>query len=1702
MERKILEKMLVTILIITLVATDFFMLGANLVSYAADSSKSTNNNNIEFSTYFKNAEGKRVDTTNGDINDENIKMYAEIAVKKEGYFNGAIELSEGNFNFKNISSNKKVNNIQENKITLNQINAGDTVEIEIGIDPLKTEQMDLSQLTMSSKIKLTGTYMETSYKGKDINAEKTVKLNLIMDEQNTTAEINNEIITNKVFNINGENKRIVQMLVKTKITNNNYPVKQTTITANVPEANKEKLQKIEVLALRTPATNGLESNLAVATSSTENGEQIKDVQIKVENSGNKISWKKGTADEYVITYVYNEDANTNGTELKVNAEIEAYNTNTKFSKEATAKVDEKELSNIVVSEIKMENTETYKGQLYANTKTDNKKEIIFNTTTNIVVRASNIAEAINIKEEKDIFTGAEIDANTRYVKSYINKDKMLAMLGQDGYVEIIANGTNYRLTKDSDVDENGNIVVEYGETVKEIEINTSKPVNAGILSLQHEKAIMASDYVAEQIKVVTGLRATNIATMKATINTTVEKGVREAGEKIAGATTKVTADSSADAIKEGLINAGSNISKEITGSENNSTDKIKEGLISAGSSISKEVSGTDDKTTVKDGVQEAGEKIAEIISKNENSAEKQLKETYSKAELTVNKTNLSTMAANSGVILGVKFITNGTQYDLYKNPTVKIQLPQEVTGVEVKGIDKLYGDEFSIAKSTYNKQTKTIEIELSGEQKEYATNDATQLYLQINLDMTIEQTSASKTEKITMTYTNQNATKYENNGIVERTIGISAPSGIIAINKLNTYNINSVAGISQDKQVIDLNKDTAVGTSAEYQISVVNNTGNNINNVKILGNFPTTGEINRKNEDIVNTLETNVVQAINAGNAKVYYSENDKATTDLTNTSNGWTQDTSKIATAKVYLIDLGTMEIGASYTTGYTSKVAENIDYDLSSYAGYKVIYNDEGSKQEQTVESTLVGMTTEGGIKVEDIKMETKIEATVGKTELKDGDTVKAGEVIKFKVTTKNVGERKLKNVTIKGQIPAGTVAVEPEQNYKDTDSYYTEKADVKEVSKTIESIEPGQEYSIEYSVRVNMNATNGSEISNKATVECGEYKQESNEMKLKLAEAKIRVTLKKLTEDDVKKVLVGEYMEYMAYVENTSSEAVKDLTLEIKTVGAELVGIDDIEGNEIEKSNTIKINEIAPNEKVGYGFTVKITNDAIKQFETSVTVKDSNGNEYRANDVDLVVYQGGAKIELTTPNNGDYVKAGDEVIYNIEVANTEKNIETVKICDEVPSELEIREIKYSGETVMQNSNYENEETFSGNISNSVNYTAILQPGETAEMTIITTVRENKELTENKTIKNSAEIKINDNTIAKSEEVTHTIKGTVKEEMKNVISGVAWLDTNTNGQKDTDETLLSGITVRLLDVKTNKLAVDKEGKALETITGEDGKYTFSKVEEGQYVVVFEYDTTKYEPTDYMKQGVSEGLSSKAIAKTFDGEVKGNAGTDTIDLKESIFNVNIGLKQNLKFDLELGKYISRIVIQNNKGTKTYDSKADETFKKVEIHSKQLDGSVAVIEYTIRVKNTGEVAGYVTNIRDYLPNGLVFSSELNPDWYISGQDLYTKSLANARIEPGEVKEIKLVLTKTMTSGNVGLINNRAEIVESYNELGKNDIDSTVNNQAKDEDDLGAADVIIGVSTGITTTLYAILVIINTILIGFVIYLVFRKNKLK
>ena len=89
-----------------------------------------------------------------------------------------------------------------------------------------------------------------------------------------------------------------------------------------------------------------------------------------------------------------------------------------------------------------------------------------------------------------------------------------------------------------------------------------------------------------------------------------------------------------------------------------------------------------------------------------------------------------------------------------------------------------------------------------------------------------------------------------------------------------------------------------------------------------------------------------------------------------------------------------------------------------------------------------------------------------------------------------------------------------------------------------------------------------------------------------------------------------------------------------------------------------------------------------------------------------------------------------------------------------------------------------------------------------------------------------------------------------------------------------------------------------------------------------------------------------------------------------------------------------------------------------------------------------------------------------------------------------KIEAGESKELTLVLTKTMTESNTGLVNNTAEIAEAYNSLNVQDTDSTPGNRQSKEDDMGSADLIISVKTGAMVSYVALtLFLITVVAIG-------------
>ena len=108
--------------------------------------------------------------------------------------------------------------------------------------------------------------------------------------------------------------------------------------------------------------------------------------------------------------------------------------------------------------------------------------------------------------------------------------------------------------------------------------------------------------------------------------------------------------------------------------------------------------------------------------------------------------------------------------------------------------------------------------------------------------------------------------------------------------------------------------------------------------------------------------------------------------------------------------------------------------------------------------------------------------------------------------------------------------------------------------------------------------------------------------------------------------------------------------------------------------------------------------------------------------------------------------------------------------------------------------------------------------------------------------------------------------------------------------------------------------------------------------------------------------------------------------------------------------------------------------------------------------------------------------------------------IYNTSLANTIINPGESKEVTLILTMNVTDDSFGMITNNAEIMESSNDYGLKDVDSTAGNKSTNEDDYSTANILLGIKTG-EIFIYFILSLTIITIIGVGTYII-RKRVLK
>ncbi len=1616
--KKIVASMLVLLIMLTNLNVIGIHIGEAIAANLNNQNSKTKNQNVEMDTYFLEKEDKKTYEATKNIGEEN-KIIAQITVKNSGYLkNAKIKFEEANFNILETINSEFIShvNTQNNEIILNQIDAGESVRIEIPIEFKNSESYNPNQFSIVNKSKISGIYVDNKANQNEIEKELLLSLNW-----NTTSEAYVQANVSKFvpFNINEQKGLIVQTIITSGVKENSAPIKNTQLKIEIPNINNIPPKDIKVNANSMVATRGEENGVSF----NENNYEIKDgiITINTQNikdENENISWKKQGQDEYIITYIYPEEAlngNQTSLKLKVNSNITLYNANEtilKANNENTIEIQEK-IGNVVDFEVEMDENLS-KGQIYANYISAEKQEIIYNEKITANVGLASLIDQIVIEQKADTFMSEKVQGSTTYAnQNYayykninISKENLMKILGEEGYIKIYSGSTEIAtIDTNMQANENGMLELNISELdINNIKIQTSKPQTEGKLEINFQKAIK-----------------TDIGYSKNQISN-FEK-----------------------------INAQLKMVASLNG---------------------------------------------EILVEQNAEANTNLVEPQTKIELTSNMQDLSTIVKNENIEIRSILDTTSNYNKLYTNPKIILEFPSYVEQIDIKNIELLYEDELIKEKEELKVApdgTKILEISLKGTQTKYSKDTITGgTNILITADITTNNLTPSKEDVITMTVINENEQTKTN-----MNINFVAPIGIVTVNKISNYAEGKeiTALTSNEEATLEVQENAK---NAISEIQVINNYSNTIKNVKILGRTLAQGTTNTENisENLNNTLNIpmlNAIQTSNAENATIYYSENGNADKDINNPENAWKQEISDFSSVKSYLIELndnGNMNVGDSVKFTYDMQVPENLNYSQTASSLYTVYFDNEQEEQilEDRATSRMVTLST--GVAPElKVKLSSKVP---------ENSIVRDGAYVRFIAEVENQGTVDAKNTKLNITAPSSEneigsyVTLHTEYKEEDFANGYEDST---EQLKTINigELKAGQKVKVEFDIKienVQINSTEKPELVIpmvvKAIADDMQKEVNSNEYVLKAAKADIALMVKhSMTTDSV--LIKDDELIYTAKVDQKNNHnSLKNVSIKVKVpkgLEIEEATVENLVTSEEEIVADININkntnivefivqELYIGSEINCNVKTKI-GDIIGEISPTVTAV-VNEQEYIGNVIKNTVSKLNFTIVQSKLDN-TYVKEDEQITFEYTVKNTSDVYSSDFTFENiVPEGMKIIDV----ETIMDNEsvkikNYDEEKLI-------INRT--FKEGQTVKFRVTMQANLLPEGEKQKEIENYASIyaqgfdKIESNKVKVTIEYNEEAYRGEEEnpdnpnhpaDNKKVISGVAWLDENSNGERDDDESLLPGIEVRLLNKKTNRVIKTDA-------TSSNGEYIFNGIDEGEYLVVFVYNTKLYKLTEYKKNNVSQSTNSDFINVTMEisGKEQTVAVSDTIKITNSnARNIDIGLIELDKSDMKLDKYISAVTVTYGNTVKTYNYN-NLKVAKVEIPAKELKNATVIVEYKIVVTNEGSIANYVKKVVDYTPKDMKFNSELNRDWYAaSNGDLYNSSLANTKIEAGQSKELSLTLTKKMTENNVGIVNNNAEIYEVYNEEGKQDIDSVAGNKVTGEDDISSADLVISVKTG-------------------------------
>ena len=1701
-----MQQKLIKVIAVLLTTTILYANSATVVSYAADNflsakalenqGTSTTNENVEFDVYYDG--GKH--TVSADVNAEDTKLNIALKVKKAGYIKDAVvDFSDTNFK---IAKTEESDNIQavdaENKkISFNQINNGENVTETINIALDKKDEISEDMFDRDNTIKFTGTYVNA--KGEEVAVKKDIVVHTSWTASTAKAKLDYEITKYIPYSANNVSKLITQGKITSYVENSVLPIKNTNIEVNAPKINNKYPETVTVVANSTNATNGDANGDNFSKNNWSYDSTTGKITITVNNNAvnGKIQWAKNTADEFIVTYIYSSDVYEAVKDSVTRVTYDASSSMNLYVQSGVNKVSAhvdgyedqtKKIGDIV--EFTSNATQSIsKGYIYNNKNAadENKKETEYVAKYTAHASYADVIDAIVLKQDVDQFVtanGSEQSTtvggvNYAYNKTLaISKQEFDKVFGENGEITILneAGTTLATINKDTEVKDNKIVVNLVPFNTNSITIKTSKPQAEGNVIFEITKALAKNiEYSTSQLKSFTQIKT------------------------------------------------------QVTGTAKNSD--------------------------------------IDIVS-TESTKNVDLTEPTQKASITTSNNRLSTIVKNENVEIKVTLENDSADDTMYTNPKIKITFPENIETINVKDCKVYFDDELEIDNDSIksyenNDGTKTLELKLKGTQTKYNNVAAKGATVVLTTDITLNTLTPTTNTQITAEITNGDSTVTN----VATDVKYIAPSGVVTTNSMTGYNGDEKIEVINGESQKALIPTKAEQKEVTYTMNVINNYENTLDHVVVLGRTPF-----KDNKDVSTSLSlgSNItmplasgitVTGVDASKVTIYYSENGEATTDLSNSQNGWTTSVTDYTKIKSYMIVLNedyAMNGGDTFTFTYKATLPANLDYDQEVYENYGVFFNNNktsGTITDKAI-ATKIGFTT-GSI----AKLDAKLISTIG-----EGASVKSGEILEYELTINNTGVVDAENTTVEIKLPPELSFIPqdgddytykvPEDEEYDESRYEellnlpeNEVIDLTKYENLISELQQYEDNDVDSEVlkinlgKITANSTlkktlkfraqsdETKKVELKATVGYSdmisvETNTVSNIIEKVYFDTQIGSKYKSLKEGETYSFQIALRSSQYNYefenesVDNSRKNTVVTITLpdelEYDSIKLTRFNEDTFEEDDITSTANVKVSGRKVTVKVGdvdgeRGKTLiintkvgKLANEVYKK-EVTITsnIKADNTETENIDDISVTINKPG--INVTQASNipeGTTISAGEDFVYTFTIQNlSDIYLNDVEFTDALPTEVTFKylEIVYEDGTI--------DSSFDINSDGSINTKFYLSAGQKVTINVHVVANSIENDTE---ISNKAKFTHEDIGEVETNSVSHTVKHFEKtdvnvdpddnhKETRKVI-GTVWVDANKDGVKDANEQRVSGVKVLLLNNNTSNIAMDSNNEQCITTTGTDGSYMFNNVPQGKYSVIFFYDSANYSPTTYKKSGVSDEQNSDAIDKTvnYEGKDQIAAVTEEIVLADTNqFNIDLGIVEDAKFDLKLDKVVQAITVNNGKNTKehVYNSK----LAKLDFESKYANTSSMVVEYKFTITNEGGIAGYVKKLADYLPEELKFNSELNKDWY-EGKDgvIYNASLANTIINPGESKEVTLILTKNMNGDDdFGLINNSAEIYETSNDYGALDIDSTPGNKATNEDDYSTANVLTSVKTG-DVVIYTTLIITIITIVGVGIYMIKKK----